>query len=224
LWDALGITIEPSSRKAAEFRTATELRRRFSELTRSPKQWQQRVWTPSEFNEIIRIVEVSSSIPSEESEAQLLLEELGPSNSYTPRSGESQDGFVAWRLFRDRHPVPRSPGVYVFAILDSPPTSLPDPLDPRVIYIGTTDNQVLLVRLQQFEDTALGGIGHSGGWSYRIEVYSHSPTRLARFHRTYVSWKSIASDGGISPSGYESMLLANYASAHGHLPRLNRKG
>jgi hypothetical protein len=223
LWDALGIAVQPTASTAAELLTATKLRRRFSELTRSPRQWQQRTWTRTEFDEIIRIVEECCSIPVEESEAQLLLDELGPRGSYVPASGKSKDGFVAWQLFRDRQAVPRSPGVYLFALLNSPPTSLPDPLDREVIYVGTTDDQDLRVRLQQFEDTALGGQGHSGGWSYRVEVYPNSPARLARFHKTYVSWKCIQDGGGLSPSDYECILLARYTSAHDRRPRLNRK-
>jgi len=222
LIDALAIECPIHRRKEVAFYAANALRRgRFQSLTRGRAEWERKIWTDEEINAVIQIVQTSVRTCLDRQEPQL---KVSRSMFIPPTRSAGESGiFVPWRLFCDREPVAEAEGVYVFAYFEEEPEQVVDPTCKDVIYIGVTAGQTLRMRLRQFEDTALGGSGHSGGWSYRIDYFADDWEKLQTFHNTYVTW-IVVSNGGIETPGQVEYRLKNieYAKRWGRLPKLNK--
>jgi hypothetical protein len=117
-----------------------------------------------------------------------------------------------------------SPGVYLLAHFQQPPSGPASPLDPAIVYIGETHGKNLKHRWSQFHRAAFccKDDGHSGGISYRQRFG-------ARIDDLYVSAFPVERDSlGIIPASYytlyvERTLLWDYVRRHGH-ERLCNKG
>lgn len=148
---------------------------------------------------------------------------------YEPRANPLANGFAGWRHFLQRAPVPRRPGVYILAQFDALPPAIVEPLASEVVYIGYTGRptrrRTLEQRLQEFEDTAFGGLGHSAGWTYRTEL-AKDYAGLRNFAGIFASWKAFADDDMVveDPDTLERRLRAEYRKQWGASPFLNRTG
>jgi hypothetical protein len=144
----------------------------------------------------------------------------------SPLLEEQASGFMPWRLFRRRAPVPRLAGVYLIGHFKSLPEEIVDPLSANTIYIGKAGGEgirnSLQSRLADFESTAYGGTGHSAGWTYGTE-FVHDWESLVLFRDTYVSWRAMIPKRDGDPRTVELRLIGQYRKTHGDRPFLNRK-
>ena len=135
-------------------------------------------------------------------------------------------GFIPWRLFRYRSPVAIRGGVYLLAVYDSPPPNAVEPLGKEVIYVGKAGGRdstnSILQRLCSFELTALGGMGHSAGWTYRNEFVSDWES-LQSFRNLYTSWNEFGVADQRDARTEEKQILIDYLKQWGRLPILNKK-
>lgn len=225
LLEVLGIELADEAKPAAAARAARALRAKFPELTRGRRAWEIKVWSDHDLDAVIELVAASVEEHDSPSEADLLEEELGSNILFEPLPGAGAHGFVGWRLFRRREPTPSDGGVYMLGLFDSPPTAHPDPSDERVIYIGKTDQTYgISARLEDLARTTRVGTGHSGGFSYRLEIWPGDFARTSRFHKTYVSWRVLTEEDGETPRTLESRLIREYEAQWGRRPKLNKTG
>lgn len=217
LIDALGMDCPPGRRQEAEFYAANALRTAFPDLTRSQVNWERKQWSEADALRIIEVVQhaIRRCFEREQCEGA----SLAPSQ--LPNAIAGVDPFSPWYLFRCRPVPPSKPGVYLFAYFENQPSTLISPTDEEVVYIGQTEAS-LNVRLMQFQDTALGGSGHSGGWTYRMVLFPDDWDRLRTFHNTYVTWHAIEPEDKLTPLQLEAALIANYVRKWGRKPQLNQ--
>ncbi len=213
LIDALGLDCPQDRRDEVGFSAAGALREAFPAECGSQAAWKTKRWSRAERDRIIAIVE---------SVARSVLEAASISRDSPATAAEPievcANGFVRWRPFLRREPVSDESGVYVFShFADSPPHEV-DVLDAAVLYIGMTDRS-LRHRLVEFENTARGGSGHSGGWTYRVEFAQNDFEAVTRFPGIFVSW--IESSTALQ---LEGRMLEEYRQRWRQWPRLNKKG
>lgn len=229
LIDVLGIECPEERRKEAAHAGAMALRAAFPEYTRSATNWQRKFLSDAD---VVRIIQVVSDSVSAKLRAT---PSAAPPTSGAPVASPARQpaaelqlpvnfSFVDWRPFLAREPVPHCEGVYLFCYSEALPSTRVDPLDDSMIYIGITEGQTLDQRLQQFQDTALGKTGHSGGWSYRLEMFPDDYHKLQSFFGTFVSWLEVPSGSPQTPRSIESLLLRVYRAKWGTWPKLNKKG
>lgn len=207
----------PSSRwLEAGFYIGRELRRRYSFKR---KAWSTHNWA-GEVTQILNTI--AANVIDCERRPPSPVDDNNPSsmNLAAPLS----NGFVQWKLFRQRSPAPAESGIYLFSYYDDMPEAEVCPLNRNVIYIGYSghpkNRRTIANRLDEFEQTALGKIGHSTGWTYRTEFVKDWSSLLV-FHNTYVSWKTYSRDSE-HPRTLEKSLIADYLSQWGERPFLNR--
>lgn len=135
--------------------------------------------------------------------------------------------FTDWTPWTGRETIQnvKRPGVYVLARFETPPSGPADVLDPSVVYVGETCDQVLRERWNQFGRSAfsLKG-GHSGGKNFAATFMegragdppgwlylSACPVNLDLPHRSaYIRY-------------LERWLIWEYVQKHGRLPVCNKK-
>src|SRR6185436_9164944 len=203
---------------ACAFAAAYALRERFPLESFSQTVWSRKSWSEGEIAELLAVVE---------QRVRAAAASLVPAQASPPRrprttipTATEWGAFAPWAHFIDRGSVLSAPGVYVFAQHEDELPEAVDPVARDVIYVGMTARS-LAFRLVQFEQTALGGRGHTGGWSYRHEIARGDWDRLVAFRDTYVTWCPVGG-GGTAPRGVERSLLAHYERRWGALPRLNK--
>jgi len=110
------------------------------------------------------------------------------------------------------------PGVYMIAQGRSRPRSTCPP-PSSVIYIGETTRRTLLARLREFEASALGGSGHSGG----VTFYENKKGKLDRLFVTVLPVRLPRSEQNAAISTLERYLIWQYATNWRALPVCNSK-
>ncbi len=152
------------------------------------------------------------------------LDETEP--SYVPGTEPQSSGFVPWRLFRKRSPVPSQGGVYVFAHFSGLPEPVVDLMSRAVIYIGyighDKNRRSLNQRLIEFQQTAHGLLGHSGAWTYRTEFVPDWAS-LQLFRNTYVSWRVFQPGERPTANQFEQDQIKRYSQKWGKRPFVNRR-
>lgn len=229
LIDALGIECPQDRLEEVKLVGAQALRAKYPTFTKSPVAWERKEWHHEDLLEIVAIVDrVVRECLAKPSLALPVMSRESPEIAIGTASATGPNGFIPWRLFRERFPVSRSPGVYLFAYFENGAAENVDPLDSQVIYIGIAEGQATGDRLDQFERTALGGLGHTGGFSYRTEfvrdVFRNDYSLLRGFHKTHCSWRDLSISSNITPRQLEQSLLQEYRLRWGSWPRLNKKG
>lgn len=209
----------PASRwLEAGFYAGRELRRRYPNDRRS---WNSRNWT-AEYDAILDAI--LEAVRECERRNPPTLTEAEP--AWLPSSGVQSNGFVPWRPFRRRNPVPQQHGIYIVAFFEELPERDADPLSEHVIYIGYAghlrNRRTIAQRLDEFEQTALGELGHSAGWTYRTE-FVRDWESLMLFRNTHVTWNAYDQDKAEHPREAERSLIAQFRSMWGERPFLNRK-
>ena len=220
LMDILGFSGSVDDREQITFYAAQALRVAFPQFTNSRKNWLSKVWDDNVADNIIDVVFHATQLSGhgrtkDDEEVEEVVFELSA----------QPNGFVPWRPFLGRTPVSSQPGVYLLAVFENRPAVDAEPLDHNVIYIGIAEGQSTGARLQQFEQTALGKTGHSGGFTFRTElvplIYQNDLSQLRRFKNLYCSWREMPSE---SPRPLEEQLLRDYVGKWGQWPKLNKKG
>jgi hypothetical protein len=220
LIEALGLVVPDTRRDACAFAAAFALRERFNRESFSPATWRSKRWSDAEVSELLDIV-------SERVRATAVLSPPVPSaprrvtGSPSPSATEWGE-FAPWVSFAERGDVSSSPGVYVFGLFSADVPAVVDPVARDVIYVGMAAKQSLALRLSQFQDTALGGSGHSAGWTYRHEIGRGDWDRLVEFRDTFVTWRVVRRDEAVAPRTIERAIIARYECRWGALPRINR--
>ena len=203
----------------AGFYVGRELRRRYRNDKRA---WDAMSWD-TEFDTVLETI--LDGIRACERTAPPALATVEPAE-WNPTADVQPNGFVPWRLFRHRHPMPNQHGIYVFAYFEGLPEQEANPLSKSVIYIGYSGHQqnrrTIAQRLDEFEQTALGELGHSAGWTYRTEFVSDWEC-LMLFRNTYVTWKAYGRETADHPRDAEKQLIAQFRTMWGERPFLNRK-
>ena|SRR3990170_8692849 len=123
---------------------------------------------------------------------------------------------------RRQSPGAQSPGLYLLAHFDSPPTNRVDPIAQQVIYVGQTASNSLQHRWTRFEKSATTGeFAHSGGRNYH-QLFKQSD--LARLH---VSPLPVSVVVGPQLKAYllfvERALIWAYIIKWGKLPSCNKE-
>ena len=151
------------------------------------------------------------------------LDETEP--SYVPGTEPQSSGFVPWRLFRKRSPVPSQGGVYVFAHFSGLPEPVVDLMSRAVIYIGyighDKNRRSLNQRLIEFQRTAHGLLGHSG-----LGPTERSLSRLGQpsaIRNTYVSWRVFQPGERPTANQFEQDQIKRYSQKWGKRPFVNRR-
>ena len=83
-----------------------------------------------------------------------------------------KDAFSNWARWSERNSLDRLqfPGVYVIVLSDPDISGAAFSWRPEVIYVGMTNSKGgLKSRLQQFDNTIMGGNGHGGGHRVRFK-------------------------------------------------------
>lgn len=197
----------------AGFYAAGALRRTFPN---DPRSWKVFDWA-ARVDDVLAVVH--DAVRERASLPAPLFEEIEP--PYTPSDVVQQNGFVPWRLFRRRGLVPRRPGIYVLAHFDGLPEAEASPISKAVIYIGQSERSVDQ-RLRDFEETALGELGHSAGWTYQTQGATDWES-LVLFRNTYVAWKAYAKGCTDAPREEEIELIQGFVERFGKRPFFNRK-
>lgn len=223
LLDAWNIACTANVREQLKMSAAAALRKVYPEYTNSRANWERKVRTAEDIDSILRTAfdAVMNAM------AQSSMVEFECDADYYPASTTTgANGFVPWRQFRKFCPTSSEPGIYVLAYFADKPEDQVDILSEHVIYIGQATDQSTGDRLLQFERTALGGSGHSAGFSYRVqffaEVFKNQFPLLKRFNNTYCSWLAIPRGSAESPSIVEHRLICQFKERWQRRPRLNR--
>jgi hypothetical protein len=130
--------------------------------------------------------------------------------------------FSSWYRWNDRTQIDgcRLPGIYVLANWQRAPTQAANPLSQNVIYIGETCSQSLSSRWRQFDRSARGGRGHSGGKT-AFKQFGILGTDL------FVAALPISHPREALRNAYirfiERKLLLDYVLRWGNLPQCNQK-
>jgi hypothetical protein len=221
LLDALDLKCPSAQRKAMGHYAATALRQAYPQYTRGQAAWRNKHWTRDDLVEIIAVVE-RTLIPRLQQAGNAPL----AATVDTPRLRDTRDvqsnGFYPWVTFRNRPQAPQSPGVYVFGHFPEMPPAVTNPLDQRVIYIGKSDGQTIEWRLQQFAGTVDCEIGHSGGFSYRLEFHTDDYEAMRSFKDIYITWQTCQQAGIDNAREIERTLIDRYCHCWGKLPQLNK--
>jgi|GEM_PF-2598731 len=220
LLDILGVNVSDGSREQIALDIASDLRIRFPEFTRGAAAWKRKDWSNNVVDHVL--LAILESIERAIARPRLAVKTL--ELAYEPSEFPQTSGWMPWRLFRNRFPVSRRPGLYILAYSDGAPEQTVDPLSDKVIYIGIAEDQSTGTRLSQFENSALGKTGHSAGWTFRLELlqkyYDNNAELLRGFHNLYCSWLEVT-DG--KPRDIERQLIHDYRSKWGARPFLNRQ-
>ena len=138
--------------------------------------------------------------------------------------------FCKWIQWNRRRDIPGKafPGVYAIAISDVDISGKTFTMRKEIVYFGMTNSKNgLASRLQQFQNTILGGRGHGGAARFRFKHKSYD--RLQR--RLYVSASFTMCDparkgssdlikmGSVAKQEYQ--CLAQYVTRHRQLPQFN---
>jgi hypothetical protein len=215
LADTLAFDIPDHRRDEGAFYAAIVLRKEFIE---SNANWVRRLGRSEEVDRLLDIVhrEIVETI-ERRPEARRL--PIPPALDLQVQ----ESGFIAWRPFSNREPVPQSQGVYLLARFDASPPQIVDPCDEAVIDIGMADKQTIRQRLNGFQSVALTGRGgKSSGWPYR-NSFVRSYEELINFAGLYVSWRTFPWPGNESIAVYEDRLLKEYRSTWMRRPAINNQ-
>lgn len=217
LIDALDIRCPANRLSEVAFYAQQALNDVFPQFKWSAAAWNRHRWSDDEIREVIAIV--AKSIHSTLSKPST---ELSPEVDAALEVDSTADvsGFVPWQLLRIRKDVPGSKGVYVLADFENGRPTCIDLLGENLLYVGITDKRTLATRLDEFVKSALGGFGHSAGWTFRME-YCRDWQKLRTFHQVYVSWCSLGTDQ--SARDLECRLLSQFEAKWKKLPVLNRQ-
>jgi hypothetical protein len=130
--------------------------------------------------------------------------------------------FPEYKEFTGRN----SPGVYLLANFKRKPSGRPNPLSPKVVYVGETTKQDLSKRLYQFSRSAFSRkFGHSGGWSYS-ELFLNNKERKNSPENLYVALlavdKSNIEESTVYIKAIERVIIWEYYQSNGFTPKCNK--
>jgi len=219
LCEALATTLPTDRWKEAGYNAAQRLRELYPASLKK-RLWEQMDWSP-EIDSIISVVdeEIAKCLMAPDAVG-------GPAeDEYIPDLTVQESGYVPWRPFHRRAPVPASSGVYLLLYCEDVPPPVVSPLSKEVIYIGSTgdgDSEGTIDRrLTEFEKTAHGKRGHSAGWTYATE-FAKDYQSVQSFRNTYVSWRESRTTDSVGPRQREAQLIGDYVRQWGERPALNK--
>lgn len=140
------------------------------------------------------------------------------------------NNFSTWMKWRDRSELDDldNPGVYSIAISNDNISNTPFSWRQEIIYVGMTNSKGgLKSRLQQFDNTIRGKVGHGGAHRVRFKYPNYdnltrrlfvsvSPTKCTVTSKTPANLRLM---GKVAAQEYE--CFAKFVEAFGRLPEFN---
>ncbi len=140
------------------------------------------------------------------------------------------NSFSTWMKWRDRNELDdlEYPGIYSIALSSEDISNTPFSWRQEIIYVGMTNSKGgLKSRLQQFDNTIKGKVGHGGAHRVRFKYPSYdnltprlyvsvSPTRCTVTSKAPADLRLM---GSVAAQEYE--CFAKFVEAFDHLPEIN---